>query len=100
MFYLLDSEIEELYDTDYIEDYFDSLLEKTSQESSSEVFFIGMDFKLVYELAVFEYLIKYHDIKRNSNYIDCLNEILKHCGLVISFKECFIICKKRKFHQE
>ncbi|CAM1361793.1 hypothetical protein TPENAI_20282 [Tenacibaculum litopenaei] len=100
LFNLLDSEIDELYDASHIEDYFDSLLEETSQESSSEVFFIGTDFKLVYEIAVFEYLVKFHDIKRNSNYINCLNSILKHCGLVISFKECYIICKKRNYHQQ
>ncbi|CAL2101234.1 protein of unknown function [Tenacibaculum sp. 190130A14a] len=95
VFDLLESSLDELYDVELIADYLDSLLDKTSQESSSEVFFIGTDFKLVYEVAVFEYLIKFHDIKRYSSYIDCLNNILKNCGLVISFKDRFVICKRK-----
>ncbi len=91
---LLEKESDILSQNDLIDSFLNDLLDVTSQISPYEVFFLGSDFKLVYEVAACNYLVRYHDIKRNSNYVSCINDILTYCGLVMAFDDVCVICKK------
>ncbi|WP_420572445.1 hypothetical protein [Kordia sp.] len=94
---LLERETDILYEEDKISDFLEGLLDVTSQESTGEVFFLGTDFKLVYEVAACNYLAKYHNVKRNSSYIKNITDMLMYCGVVMAFDEVCIICKKKVY---
>lgn len=91
---LLEKEIDSIPDDDKFSGFLSGLLDETSQENPFDVFFIGTDFKLVYEVASCNYLKNTHNIRRNDSYINCINDMLKCCGLVLGFDNVSVICKK------
>lgn len=94
---LLEKEVDTLCTLDVNEDFYNflnGLLDVTSQENPFDVFFIGTDFKLVYEVAACNYFIKTHNVKRNDSYINAINNMLRNCGLVLGFDNVCVICKK------
>lgn len=91
---LLEKEVDSIADNEELYDFLNGLLDVTSQENPFDVFFIGTDFKLVYEVAACNYLKNTHDIKRNDSYINSINGMLRYCGLVLGFDNVCVICKK------
>lgn len=91
---LLEADSSLLLEDETVYTFLQHLLDDDSPESPDEVFFLGSDFKLVYEVAACNYLAQHHDIKRNTGYLQCLHDMLAHCGTVLAFNEVAVLCKK------
>lgn len=62
--------------------------------SATELFILGNIDVMIFDVAICNYLIKYHNIMYYEPYIKYVNDMIKYCGLCFMFNDICIICKK------
>ncbi|RAJ81875.1 hypothetical protein CLV59_104100 [Chitinophaga dinghuensis] len=90
-------EVRDLYDqNDVMWDLADKLMDEDEQAavSADELFILGTNRNMIFEVAVCNYLIAEHNIMYYKPYIDNINNMITYGGLCFVFGELCIICKK------
>ncbi len=62
--------------------------------SGDELFILGNNDVMIFEVAVCNYLIKEHNVKYYDTYVKYINDMIKYCGICFAFDDICIVCKK------